>query len=234
MPQNPSQFSTQGIILARTDFGEADRMLTFLTPDYGKLKAAAKGVRKAGAKLAGAIELFSVTDITLVMGRGEVDTLISARLQRHYGNIVKDIERTNTAYELLRLTDKSTESRPESTYFDLLNQALEALNDGRIDTELTELWFKMQLLKIAGHAPNLRNDEGAKKLVQSKAYRFDLDGMCFKAAKKGDFDTDHIKFLRLGFSNNTPKALQRIDKVKTLINDCLPLIDTILKTYVRI
>jgi len=49
------RINTHGIVLARTDFGEADRILTFLTPDNGKVKAIAKGVRKQKSKMAGGI-----------------------------------------------------------------------------------------------------------------------------------------------------------------------------------
>lgn len=230
----PRQFSTQGIVLGRTDYGEADRILTFLTPDYGKVKAMAKGVRKAGAKLAGAIELFSVTDIAVVAGRGEIGTLISARLVKHYGNIVKDIERTSKAYELLRLTDKSTEARAESGYFDLLRGALESLNDHQIDAELTEAWFKMQLLKLAGHTPNLRTNREGAELAKSNSYSFDYDKMAFMPNTNSEFNTNHIKFLRLGFGNHSPKALQRINDIKKIVHNTQALIDTILKTYIHI
>jgi DNA repair protein RecO (recombination protein O) len=49
------QFRTQAIILNRTDYGEADRIISFLTPDHGKVKAIAKAVRKSKSKLAGGI-----------------------------------------------------------------------------------------------------------------------------------------------------------------------------------
>ncbi|MDO8591465.1 MAG: DNA repair protein RecO, partial [bacterium] len=70
-----NRYVTQGIVLSRTDFGEADRILTFLTNDHGKVRAIAKGVRKSKSKLAGGIELFSISDLTLIIGRGEINTL---------------------------------------------------------------------------------------------------------------------------------------------------------------
>jgi DNA repair protein RecO len=228
------QFSTQGIILTRTDFGEADRILTFITQDHGKIKAIAKSVRKAGAKLAGAIELFSVSELTVVAGRGDVSTLISARLARHYDQIVKDLNRTNVAYDFLKILNKATEDKTEEAFFTLLDKALAALNDKEISLELTDLWFRMQLLRLTGHTPNLRTDTAGKKLTKSKAYIFDFDKMRFNPAEKGDFTPEHVKFLRVGFSDNSPKVLQRIKKVEELVKDTQPLIDTILKTYVRI
>jgi DNA repair protein RecO (recombination protein O) len=75
---------TKAIVLSRTDYGEADRILTFLTPHEGKLRLMARGVRKAKSKVAGGIELFSTSDISFLRGRGEIGTLISARLRKYY------------------------------------------------------------------------------------------------------------------------------------------------------
>lgn len=228
------RFVAQGIVLSRTDYGEADRILTFLTKDHGKITAIAKGVRRSKAKLAGSIELFSVSDLTILEGRGEVNTLMSARLDRHYGNIVKDIDRTNSGYDFLKTLDKATEAHPEEAYFNLLDHSLAALNDTETTLGISVLWFKAQLLKLAGHTPNLRTDETGKKLSEAKAYNFNYDKMRFVPADQGEYNVSHIKFLRLCFGNNAPKALQRIDKVSTFVDDCQQLVDTILKTHIRI
>jgi len=80
------QLVARAIVLSRTDFGEADRIITLLTPDQGKVRLVARGVRRAKSKIAGGIELFSISDITYMTGKGDLGTLISARLDRHYGN----------------------------------------------------------------------------------------------------------------------------------------------------
>jgi DNA repair protein RecO (recombination protein O) len=230
------QFTTQGIVLTRTDYGEADRIITFLTPDHGKLKAMAKSVRKSKSKLAGGIELFSVSDLTVVVGRGEINTLISARLAKHYGNIVKDLDRTGAAYEVLRLVHRSTEDAPEKAYFNLLVDVFEALNDQNLDPEITALWFEMQLLKLTGHAPNLNTDLSGDRLKESSSYNFYHDRMRFgpQESKDGRFTARHIKFLRLGFSTNGPQVLSKVEDVSDLAGATQPLVQTMLKSYVRI
>src|SRR3989338_4592521 len=228
------RFVTKGIILSRTDYGEADRILTFLTNDHGKVKAIAKSVRKSKSKLAGGIELFSVSDLTLIVGRGEINTLISSRLVRHYGNIVKDIERTKTAYEVLKMVGRATEDQPEPAYFKLLDQTLTALDDLELDLGITKLWFEMQLLKLAGHMPNLRSDLTGAKLAVSKHYSANLDKMRFEPAKSGGFSAQHIKFLRLGFAATHPRILQRVEGAGELTAACQPLIETMLRSHVRI
>ena len=81
------QLQTEGIVLSRTDYGEADRIINILTPEQGKIALMARGVRKPKSKLAGGIELFSISDISYIKGKGEIGTLISVRLKKHYANI---------------------------------------------------------------------------------------------------------------------------------------------------
>lgn len=228
------RYTTQGIILSRTDYGEADRILTFLTSDHGKVRAIAKSVRKSKSKLAGGIELFSVSDLTLIIGRGELNTLISSRLVRHYGNIVKNIERTNLAYELLKTINKATEDEPEAAYFKLLDQSLAALDDPGLDIDLTKLWFDMQLLKLAGHIPNLHTNSTGTKLVDSKTYNVNLEQMSFEPASRGRLSANHIKFMRLGFRSGKPQTIHRINDAASLAAACAPIIQTMLRTHVRI
>src|SRR5688572_14550778 len=122
-----NQIVTTAIILGRTDYGEADRIITLLTPDHGKLRLLAKGVRRVKSKLAGGIELFSISSITFVKGRGDIGTLISTRLNKHYRQIVTDLDRTMVGYDLIKQLNKITEDEPEPEYFDLLKQVFEAL-----------------------------------------------------------------------------------------------------------
>ncbi|OVE79261.1 DNA repair protein RecO [bacterium G20] len=229
-----NRYTTKGIILSRTDYGEADRILNFLTPNRGKVRAIAKGARKSQSKLAGGIELFSVSDLTLIVGRGELNTLISSRLVRHYGNIVKNIERTNLAYEMLRMMNKATEEQPEPAYFKLLDQSLTALDDHSLDMDLTKLWFDMQLLKLAGHIPNLHTDSTGAKLAVSKNYNVNFEQMSFEPANSGPLTANHIKFLRLGFRADRPQTIHRINDAASLAEACAPLIQTMLHTHLRI
>lgn len=219
-----NQLVTKAIILSRTDYGEADRILTMLTPDYGKITLLGKGVRRVKSKLAGGIELFSVSEITFIKGRGEVGTLVSTRLVRHYEKIVSDLDRTMLGYELIQRLNKVTESETEQEYFDLMQQALEALNDKTVPLDLIRFWFTVQLLRLAGHTPNLRTDDQGNKLAADQLYGFNSDSVSFVTAAQGRFGADHIKFLRLAFAGNTAGVLSQVQGNKALIQDVLPLI----------
>jgi DNA repair protein RecO (recombination protein O) len=228
-----NQIVTKGIVLSRVNFGEADRIVTMLTPDHGKLRLMAKGVRRVKSKLAGGIELFSISDITFIRGRGDIGTLTSTRLQKHFSNIAKDIDRTMAGYELIKRLDKATEESPEPEYYDLLEKAFEALDDSEISLDVIWLWFTMQLLRHGGHTPNLQTDDSGKKLDAKSSYHFNHDNMAFAAHDNGKFGADHIKFLRLGFAGTQAKILQMVQGSGDLTRSVLPLVNEMASAHLR-
>lgn len=228
------QLLTKGIILSRTDYGEADRILTLLTPNYGKLRLLAKGVRRVKSKLAGGIELFSISQITFIKGRGEIGTLVSTRLDKHYGNIVADLDRTMCGYDLIKILNKATEDEPEPEYFDLLQQAFGGLNDAGVPLPLTRLWFSAQLLRLSGHAPNLQTDTHRHKLQTEQNYNFDFEHMAFTPSENGRFNAAHIKFLRLAFGNYNANVLAQVQGCAELHETTAPLVTTMLQAYLRV
>lgn len=188
---------TTGIVLARVDYGEADRILTILTHGHGKLRIIAKGVRRSKSKLAGGIELLSVCELTVMPSRGEIQTLVSSRLVKHYGDIVKDINRTMLAYEILKKFNRVTEDAAGDEFALLLQGSLEALNEHRLSLELVELWFAMKLLRVTGHSPILHVDAGGGAFAHDSDYVFDFDEMSFRPHVGGPFGERHIKLIRI-------------------------------------
>ena len=225
--------TTTGIVLARTDFQEADRIITVLTPDYGKLRLMAKGVRRERSKLAAGIELFSVSNITFLPGRKEIGTLISSRLLTHCAEIVRDINRTMLGYDLLKRVNRATEDNTGPEYFELLENAMRGLNDGQVSLELLELWFSMQLLKISGHTPNLKSADTGEMLSEKASYVFDFDATAFHQQAKGPFKSNHIKLLRLVYGLDDPIPLKQVEGADTYAKPTLALAKNILRQYVR-
>ncbi len=223
------QLVTTGIVLNRTDYGEADRILVLLTPDQGKIHLVAKGVRKVKSKLAGGIELFSVSQITYMPGRSGsgLGTLISSRLLKYYKNIVQDINRTMLGYDLIKRLNKNTEDNPENDYFYLLQQVFEALDDNAINLDLIQIWFIAQLVRLDGHMPNLQTDIAGDKLAATAKYDFSYDDMTFMLRPNGAFGADEIKFLRLIFNGNIPHVLTKVSGAQALTDELKPLITTL-------
>lgn len=229
-----NQLNTRAIVLARTNYGEADRILTLLTPESGKLRVMARGVRKMKSKLAGGIELFSVSDVTYINGRGAIGTLVSTRLVKHYGIIVTSIERVQLGYELLQLLNKATEDAPEPEYFQLLEYVFQALNEPLIDLQLVSAWFEAQLLRQAGHSPNLHTDTAGKKLSPEASYMFDFETMGFAAKQDAPYNAGHIKTLRLLFSHHQPSVLSNVQGISEALETVRPVIRTMRTSFIRV
>jgi DNA repair protein RecO (recombination protein O) len=202
---------TQAIVLRRTDFGEADKIITVLTPDHGKISLVAKGVRRLKSKLAGGIELFSINSISYIKGRGELGTLVSSRLEQNFSAIIKDIERVRLGYEVIKLVNNTIEDDAEPEFFESLGQAFAALNDESISSELIRIWFSAQMLRHTGHAPNTQSTLGGKPLDPENTYRFEADDMTFEEHPAGEYGKNEIKFTRLLFSDVSPKILATVE-----------------------
>jgi DNA repair protein RecO (recombination protein O) len=202
-----NQKVTRAIILKRVNYAESDRIVTVLTPNDGRLSLIAKGVRKVKSKLAGGLELFSVIDITYIKGRGEVDTLVSARLVKFYDHILRDIDRVEVAYELLKTVSKIVEDQYDKAYFELVEQVFELLNEPKANSHRIRTWYLSRLLLLGGHQPNLLTDVNSGPLVAGNNYVFDLESMTFEQSLKGSFGTSEIKLLRLLFNQEDSKTL---------------------------
>jgi len=222
---------TSAIVLSRIDYGEADRIITFISPAHGKLRLMAKGVRRVKSKLAGGIELFSVSSITFIPGRGEIGTLVSSRLDRHYGRIVQDLDRTMLGYDVIKQLAKATEDEPEEDYFHLLEQAFAALDDAAVPLELIRLWFAAQLLVLSGHTPNLQTEPDGTRLVAGQQYEFSFDDHAFAVQPGGPYGVDQIKFLRLTFAGNAPAVLAKVAGSDKLVQQTKQLVTFMQQQY---
>jgi DNA repair protein RecO len=226
------QISTLGVVLSRTEYGEADRIITFLTPDHGKVRVMAKGVRKPRSKLAGGIELFSVSDITFIQGRGDLHTLVSSRLQTHFGNIVHDIDRTMLGYEFLKILSKLLEDEGGPEFYDLLVSTLRMLDNQDAPKDLAEASFLLRLMRLLGHLPTFTHDPKGQPLPKDGTYQFSFDDMAFFVASSGSvmFVQNHAKLLRL-LSHNPPESLLKVTDLERYLADLAPLVRQMSRQY---
>ncbi len=223
------QESTIGIVLQRTNYGEADRIVTLLTRDLGKVRVMAKGVRKSTSKLAGGIEPFSVSDISIVKGKGDIDILTSSRLQKHYGNIISSLERLDFAYECLKTINKITETVNDISFFQLCVHLFTGLDKLSIPLEIARVWWAVQIAEATGHGINVEQAGGGEKFKEHTKYLFDIESDFFIANQNGTFDADHIKFLRLA-KGHTPALLANIKGGNEIANDLLPVLNAFVES----
>ncbi len=207
---------TKAIVLRRTNYGEADRILQLLTPEHGKVSVMAKGVRREKSKLAGAVELFAVSDVSLTPGKGEIWTLTGAKMDTFFAHIMTDYERMQFAYEVIKQVSRSAEQVSDPAYFTLLTTALMSLNDPVVALDITVAWFWLQLAILEGQGLNLATDVNGMKLVEDKNYAFDPETMAFVFEENGEFTTEHIKLLRL-LSAQSPQVATKVKGITPLL-----------------
>lgn len=106
-------FKTEGIILNRRDFGEADRILTVFTLQRGKIYVIAKGVRRITSRRAGNVELLNRVIIYLYQGKG-MPMLTEAESIETFSKIKEDLTLSTYAYHLIELIDKLTAENQEN------------------------------------------------------------------------------------------------------------------------
>ena len=211
---------TKAIVLRRTNYAEADRILQLLTPDHGKISVIAKGVRREKSKLAGGIELFAVCDVSVIPGKGDMGTLTSSRLDTFYGRIMEEYDRLQFGYEAIKQVNQAAEAVSDPAFFELLATTFASLDDPEINDKMTATWFWLQLAILLGVGLNLSTDDNGMKLVEESRYNFSEDASAFVYHEQGRFTTEHIKLLRL-FSAQPPHIAQHVRGVELLINDCL-------------
>ena len=194
-------YQTKAIVIGRTNFGEADRVVRFITPDHGKLAAVAKGVRKIKSRFGGHLELFGETDLMLNSGRN-LDTITSARLLWYPHELVGDYMRLSLAFMIAKAVDRLTEpSQPAVALYDVVREALTALNEGGAGP-LIELWFKLRLLDTLGYRPELSGCIVCGQNSPDTTYAFSIERggiVCHSDSSVIDttFDETQIKFWRL-------------------------------------
>jgi len=213
---------TPAIILRRTNYGEADRILQVITPGEGKIGVIAKGVRREKSKLASSVELFSLSDIVVARGRGELGVLTSARLIIFYGEILKDYDRLQFGYEALKRIANLGEHMREPHLYEVAKIVLESLNNLAIDLRIIRAWFYLQAAELTGHGLNLSRDESNQPLKADSRYRFDIAEMSFVESVTGNFTAQHLKLLKVIKLKN-PDVITRVSGIEDYLSDVLSL-----------
>lgn len=169
----PHSFKTEGIILGKRDFSEADRILDIYSKDKGKITLIAKGVKRLGSRKRGHIEVFSKIAFQAVNGKGmpiltEVETIDDYRIIR------KSIKKVSLAYYIMEVALKLTREGGENIeFYNYLENILEKL---KFTTQLKKLRYEFvtNTLKILGYWPEDKNlaypDEKLEEVMERQIF----------------------------------------------------------------
>lgn len=141
-------FTVEAIILRTDDFGDANRVVTLFSKEFGKLEANAYGCRRSRSPLSGALQMFNHVSATLTRG-AKVDIIREADIINFYDALTKDLERLAYASLLFEIVNRMTLPRQrELATFNLLTDALPTLS--RRNPRIAALIGACQFMETSG------------------------------------------------------------------------------------
>ena len=202
----------KGFVLKETEKGEADRILTIFSQDFGRIEVLAKAIRKMQSKLRGGAPLFSICEIEFIEGRS-YKTLTDAILINGFENLKKNLERLEIAYKIADVFVQLVKPpQQDEKIWGLLKEVFEHLNDPQSDIkdlQITYSYFFWRLLAILGYQPELYSCLDCQKQLKQESLGFSVKGgiVCESCWQKNDtlvapIQVDTIKILREVFKRN--------------------------------
>ena len=149
---------TDAIILKKEGIGEADLLVTALTPGFVRIRLVAQGARKVGAKLKGHLEPLSLSRLSFVAGRNNY-RLVGAELQNFFPTVKGESRRLRIASEVTEILASvlfEDVAGSSNNFFTPARDALMFLDEPSRtleDCDKAFLWFRMQFLKESGLLP---------------------------------------------------------------------------------
>jgi DNA repair protein RecO (recombination protein O) len=149
----------QGIVLRGYPFGESHRVVVILSPNHGKLRTVAKGVRKTKSRFGGRLEPLTHVDLVLYEGKN-LDTITQVSIINAYPHLRNDLDRVLAAGTMIEVVDAVVqEDEPSQRMFLLLQSGLTVLDHGPPHPDLVTA-FLLKAAGIIGVAPALENCAG--------------------------------------------------------------------------
>jgi DNA repair protein RecO (recombination protein O) len=152
-----SLYRDEAVVLRTQKLGEADRIVTMLTREHGRIRAVAKGVRRTKSKFGARLEPGSYIDVQLYVGK-TFDIVTQVESIANYGETVShDYQRWTVASAILETAERFTsqEHEPALPEFQLVVGGLKALAENRYDSSLILDAFLLRSLAIGGYAPSM-------------------------------------------------------------------------------
>lgn len=215
-------FRCEAIVLRRVNFGEADRMLTLFSKEYGKIRALAKGARKPQTRKTGHVELFMRTNFLIARGKN-IDIVTQAEMIEAYPKLRGDLVRTTYASYVVELIDQFTgEGDRDLTKYQLLAEALEWFSTAE-DLMLTARYYELRLLALAGFQPQLFQCafRGEEILEQDQFFSAEIGGLLCPDCQSADprsraISAAAVKVLR--YLQTRPWDTVRVLHLRTQLN----------------
>lgn len=172
--------TAEAVVLSSIDYGESDRIVTFYTREFGKIKGIAKGAKRSKKRFVNNLEPFSYIKLLFFQKPGrDLAILEQADVIRRFDNLLINIDRLAFgSYSLELLNEMTPEWQTNQKAFELLLKILVMLDAGA-DIKTIVIFFEMRLLSILGYTPHLDMCVVCKKTLE------DSNKLFFSSAKSG-------------------------------------------------
>ena len=156
------------------DYRDADRIVTLLTEEYGKISALARGARKSQRRFGGALQPYVLMIAHFRPGRGELAHLERVSVDQSFHDILRSLEAIGAAGAALAvIRERVPDHEPEPAVFDTAVRFLTSLNEGG-PVEEALLSLQIRILALLGFTPTLdRCVQCGKTPAPGRAASFD-------------------------------------------------------------
>ncbi|MSP78162.1 MAG: DNA repair protein RecO [Dehalococcoidia bacterium] len=203
-------YKTDAIVLRQTSTGEADRILTVLTPYLGKLRLIGRSVRRPKSKIGGHVEPLMHARLMVTKGKSGMDAVSQAETVEAYPALRSNLERTVWGIYCAELVDAFLpDEAPSADVFGLLADTLARLNAGEEGMALR--WFELHLLAMTGYRPELQVCTQCRGALAPNRFAFSPDAggvLCQTCEQANRIEERQTPFLTP--SVNALKALRYI------------------------
>ncbi|MBI4294882.1 MAG: DNA repair protein RecO [Chloroflexi bacterium] len=176
----PRVYKTEALVLRQARLGEADAILTLYTPFIGKLRAAARGLRRPQSKLAGHLEPLSRSSLMLSQGQN-MDVVTQAQSLESFLPLRADLWRSTCAVYAAELVDRFTEEHiSNNPLYKLLVDTLGRLCQV-VAADIPLRYFEIHMLEHLGYRPELERCLGCNGELASSGNLFSASsggGLC--------------------------------------------------------
>lgn len=170
-------YRDEAVVLRTHKLGEADRIVTMLTRQHGKVRAVAKGVRRTASKFGARLEPFMVADVQLYEGRS-LDIITQAESLGSYGALITaDYPSYTAASAMVETADKLSEAESSLQQYLLLVGALRSLSRKEHGASLTLDSYLLRALSMAGWAPSFHDCSRCGAVGEHSAVVVQLGGV---------------------------------------------------------
>lgn len=149
------RLNTDGLVIREQDIGEADRLVTVLTGDYGVVRAFVRGARRVKSRSLSSTQLLSYSRFSIYKGRDSY-IIDEAEPIEVFFNLRSDIEKLALAQYFLELSVELAPEEDEARDFLrlILNSLYFLCNDKRPPLQVKST-VELRILSLAGYMPNL-------------------------------------------------------------------------------